>query len=170
MPTAGATGLISQAEAKQRGNRGRIRALEGTYNGTKLYVTSWADNRAVNVLATFPTQKERVVRKTKDPQSGAFMKISIERPVTMEIYNHGMGGTDLEDHDAMIAYYRTVLKMKKWPARIIFHTKQAQTCNSRVIYNKQGARLYKGFKPLPLKVYLTSIFVVGQKKSVDSTF
>ncbi len=158
MPKVGIGGLFSKAAIKNK--RGIIRALRGSYKDVDLFVTCWGDNKPVHILSTFSTEQEFVERKTKHPQSGAYMKIQIMRPLVIKVYNRGMGGTDLMD--ALISYYRTRLRGKKWPIRIIFHKLQAATVNAQILFNAAKSHL-QGFKKLQLKDFITEVIMEAKE-------
>ena len=159
LPKVGPGGLFSKSAIKNK--RGIIRALRGVYQQTELFVTCWGDNKPVHVLSTFSTEQEIIERKSKHPQTGAFMKIQIMRPVVIKVYNRGMGGTDLID--ALISYYRTRLRAKKWPIRILLHKIQAATANAHMLYNLFKESRTVGFKKLPFKEFITELIIEARE-------
>ena len=94
------------------------------------YMTAWTDNKNVHVLHTYPSTISTVERVGKN-NTGAFVRLKIDRPDVVGHYNRGMGGTDLFDQFG--SYYRTNVRKKKWPPRIIFHFLLGAAINTRII-------------------------------------
>lgn len=66
-------------------------------NEKPVYYISWMDKKPVNLLSTFPTDYDKVLRNSKNRVTERYEKIEIVRPTSIGQYNHGMGGTDLCD-------------------------------------------------------------------------
>ena len=96
-----------------------------------IYFTAWQDNKPVHLLSTWPPLRERVRRNDIDPQ-GRHVSLQIDRPSVIGVYNKAMGGTD--KHDQLHQYYKTPLKTKKWPTRIITHLLISSVVNACIIY------------------------------------
>ena len=76
------------------------------------YVTSWLDKRPVNMLHSFPTFISTINRPANHGETGEHFIAKVDRPSVIDIYNKGMGGTDL--FDQYLSYYRTSIKTKRW--------------------------------------------------------
>lgn len=101
-----------------------------------IIVVKWVDNKVVNLASTFPgggipDQARRYDKKEKQ-------YIQIDRPEIVKLYNHGMGGVDL--FDQMISYYRTFLRSRKWPLRMIAHGVDMVVTNSWIEYVKDAEK------------------------------
>jgi hypothetical protein len=97
----------------------------------KVWIVSWIDNRAVNMLTTFKPYWQDATRNGKDPNNH-YVRITLHRPNFVKFYNAGMGGTDSEDHK--LALYRTSVHTRKWPHRILFHFLLASVLNAHILY------------------------------------
>lgn len=80
-------------------------------------VVKWLDNKITHLASNFIGigQKDLVRRWCKRERRF----VEVERPEIVKKYNHAMGGVDLLDQ--LMSYYRTFIKSKKWPLRMIFH-------------------------------------------------
>jgi len=118
---------------KLKGKKGEMKCstLDDGAN-PPLYVTSWMDKKAVNMLHTFPTYKVSINRNERNAATGIWEKAPLAIPSIITNYNKGMGGTDL--FDQFLSYYRTSVKTKRWPHRIYFHFLMCCVVNSWIIY------------------------------------
>lgn len=80
-------------------------------------MVKWLDNKAAHLASNFIGIGEKDVVKRWSKKDKKF--VDIERPEIVKKYNHAMGGVDLLDQ--LMSYYRTFIKSKKWPLRMIFH-------------------------------------------------
>jgi hypothetical protein len=112
--------------------RGEMKGKIIRKGNKKLYLTTWKDNKPVNMLATWPAYKEEAERNTKSKDSKGYAKIKIIRPTHVRYYNKGMGGTD--GFDASIARYRIYLSTKRWPHRVILHFLNASIINAHILF------------------------------------
>jgi hypothetical protein len=109
---ANVQGTPTQYQYKKKGagkaERGHMMQAKADIPGTGLvYYTSWMDKKPVNVMATFATTKDEVIRNAKRAKTNEWYQLSIDRPTVVKDYNHGMGGTDL--FDQKLSYYRIKL-------------------------------------------------------------
>ena len=110
--------------------RGHTKCYHTKIRTYDTYMTAWTDNKHVHVLHTYPSTMSTVERVGKS-NTGAFVRLRIDRPDVVSHYNRGMGGTDLFDQFG--SYYRTNVRKKKWPPRIIFHFLLGAAINSHII-------------------------------------
>ncbi|CAK1586716.1 unnamed protein product [Parnassius mnemosyne] len=97
---------------KPRGFAQEVCSTDG--DGT---VVKWLDNKPANLASNFIGIGEKDLVKRWSKTEKKF--IEFERPEIVRKYNHAMGGVDLLDQ--LMSYYRTFIKSKKWPLRMIFH-------------------------------------------------
>ncbi|VVC98367.1 unnamed protein product [Leptidea sinapis] len=78
----------------------------------------------INIFVNPPLLTDKALRKK--PRGFAqqiavpMLQLSkVEGPEIVRKYNHAVGGIDLLDQ--LMSYYRTFIKLKKWPLRMIFH-------------------------------------------------
>ena len=100
-------------------------------SGEKLYMICWMDSKPVHMLSTIPSKLSTCNRNTKDPQ-GRYQKLSLPQPTAIKLYNRGMGGTD--GINAKIEAYRTSVRTKPWPPRILFHMIQLAQVNAHILF------------------------------------
>jgi hypothetical protein len=100
------------------------------------------DSRPVHGISTFPTYKSKVTRKGTSVQ-GAYEKQEIWRPTIWELYNSGMGGTDLQDQ--FNRYYRSQVRCRKWPPRIFTHFLMASLTNASILYKQSKSLVNNQF-------------------------
>ncbi|MEY4861808.1 MAG: hypothetical protein RL059_1512 [Bacteroidota bacterium] len=97
-----------------------------------VYITTWFHKRTVNLLSTIPPEIETFASRIKDKAKKTSQITTLARPTLVNWYNKGMGGTD--SFDQCISYYRTGVKSKRWPHRIIFHFFLSSVINAHIIY------------------------------------
>lgn len=120
--------LYFDKKGVNKGNRGDMKCHKLCDNA---YITSWVDKRSVNMLHSFPTNKNITTRASKDG-NGKYVRTNVARPTVIQHYNKGMGGTD--KFDQYMSYYRTSVKTKKWPHPVIFHFLHASIVNAWILY------------------------------------
>lgn len=106
--------LVSDKDIKKkpRGFAEEITSTDGDVTMVK-----WLDNKPANLASNFIGIGEKDMVKRWSKTEKRF--IEVERPEIVKKYNHAMGGVDLLDQ--LMSYYRTFIKSKKWPLRMIFH-------------------------------------------------
>lgn len=106
--------LLSDKDIKKkpRGFAEEICSTDGDVTMVK-----WLDNKPANLASNFVGIGEKDMVKRWSKTEKRF--IEVERPEIVKKYNHAMGGVDLLDQ--LMSYYRTFIKSKKWPLRMIFH-------------------------------------------------
>ena len=110
--------------------RGHTKCNHTKIRNYDTYMTAWTDNKHVHVLHTYPSTLSTVARVGKS-NTGTYIRLTIDQPDVVKHYNRGMGGTDLFDQFG--SYYRTTVRKKKWPPRIIFHFILGAAINARII-------------------------------------
>ena len=98
-----------------------------------LYMISWMDSKPVHMLSTFESKLTTCTRNSRD-QNGVYRQLQLPQPDVIKLYNKGMGGTD--GVDQKLEAYRTNLKTKAWPPKVIFHGIQLAQVNAHVIYKQ----------------------------------
>jgi hypothetical protein len=120
------------SNSSKKGVRGKKGDRKQHKLGDNLYVTSWYDKKAVNMLHTYPSKMYTTKRNISDPKTRAHTVVDIEKPTIIADYNWGMGGTDL--FDQFVSYYRAGVKTKKWPHCVLFHFFSTCIVNSWILY------------------------------------
>lgn len=95
----------------------------------------WMDNKPVNMVSNFVGIGDVDVAKRWEKREGKY--IDVERPEIIKLYNKSMGGVDKMDF--LIAIYRTFIRSRKWPLRVIFHLVDVSICNSWLEYRTDCA-------------------------------
>jgi hypothetical protein len=121
------------------GVRGAMIGQLASVCGIVICLMSWMDNKPVNILSTYRSEYEMIVRNGKD-KSRNYEQVTITRPTIVGDYNSGMGGTD--SFDQRNCYYRTPVKTIKWQPRTLTHFLQA-TCTNAMILRRENERLDK---------------------------
>jgi hypothetical protein len=103
-----------------------------TWQGCMLWVTTWMDTRAVNMLSTYLPRIDTCSRNARGPPGTPYVVVNIDRPSAVTHYNAGMGGTDGDDQ--LLELYRIWIKSKKWTHRIIFHFLGAMVINAWILF------------------------------------
>lgn len=126
-------------------------------NEVELSVTSWVDNKVVNLCSTYVGKEPMDMAKRFSKLQKK--KIDVPRPKAVEIYNKYMGGVDLLD--AMLGFYRIQIRSKKWYHRIFFHTIDLITVNSWLLWrrrnNQKGNETYMPL--LDFKLYIANVLM-----------
>lgn len=73
---------------------------------------------------------DTVDRNTKN-KKGEYVKLTVQRPTVIAVYNHGMGGVDLADQ--LLSYYKTCVRTKRWFHRLLFHMFHICANNSHLL-------------------------------------
>ncbi|XP_054259664.1 piggyBac transposable element-derived protein 3-like [Macrosteles quadrilineatus] len=121
--------FMTTKELKDRGHRAM---QEVTSQDRAVTLVRWNDNQPVTLASNFVGigKTETVIRWDKDRK--AFVEVS--RPDVVGLYNKSMGGVDKIDF--LVVIYRTFIRSRKWPLRIIFHLIDLAICNSWLEYRK----------------------------------
>jgi len=129
---------------------------EATIRGeTKLYTTTWQDNKPVNILSTFPSAMAECPRNTKE--GGSFKKVTIAQPSIVKTYNHAMGGTDKMDQ--YISYYKTAVRTRNWQQRIFTHFHHVAVVNAYILWKtRHAATINTSLKSFALNLVKQMIF------------
>ena len=85
------------------------------------------------MLSTFESKLTTCTRNSRDA-NGVYRQLQLPQPDAIKLYNKGMGGTD--GVDQKLEAYRTNLKTKAWPPKVIFHGIQLTQVNAHVIYKQ----------------------------------
>ena len=93
-----------------------------------------------SLKCTFPTYRETCMRHSEDGTTKRHIVLRLGRPVIIRYYNRGMGGTDL--FNQRLAYYRTSVKSRRWPHRIIFHFLLACAINAYILHKEHHKLKY----------------------------
>lgn len=90
----------------------------------------WMDTKAVNMVSNFVGIGDVDVAKRWEKREGKY--INVERPEIIKLYNKSMG--EVDKMDFLIAIYRTFIRSRKWPLRVIFLLVDLSICNSWLEY------------------------------------
>lgn len=111
---------------KKRGSTEQIISTDG------IVVTRWLDNKPVIMVSNFVGVGKEDIVKRWDKTTKSFSDVN--RPEVIQKYNSSMGGIDLAD--ALIAFYRTKSRCKKWTIRLMFHAVDMALTNSWLEYKQ----------------------------------
>ena len=127
--------LISDADLKAGGNR-LFEEYEVTIPKTKetFKVCRWDDSKIFNIISTFgsayPTGTVERFNKDVTPVT----REVVECPGQIALYNANMGGVD--KMDALVGFYRTFFRSRKWYHRILFHFMDVALGNAWLLYRR----------------------------------
>lgn len=116
---------------KRRGTSELILSTDG------IVLVNWLDNKPVTLASNFVGVGKEDTAKRWDKVTKTY--VEVKRPEIIQKYNCSMGGTDKAD--ALIAYYRSKSRCKKWTVRMIFHAIDMALINSWLEYKKDAAVL-----------------------------
>jgi hypothetical protein len=116
---------------KKRGEKGEARILKVV--NANLYHVAWRDNKIVNLISTVQPLTSDVSRNTSI--DGVYSKVTIPQPHIVRHYNTGMGGVD--QCDQKLAYYKTSVRTKKWPTKMLFHFLYVGLHNAHVLMREK---------------------------------
>ena len=95
------------------------------------------NSKPVHMLSTFESKLTTCTRSSRD-QNGVYRQLQLPQPDVIRLYNKGMGGID--GVDQKLEAYRTNLKTKAWPPKVIFHGIQLAQVNAHIIYKQIDAK------------------------------
>lgn len=126
------TGYKIPLEILKKKGRGATVEKLTTIDNTDISVTTWYDNRVVNLSSTYEgsqpmTEVRRYNKKKKVYES-------VPCPKAIATYTKHSGGVDL---DALLGYYRIQIKSKKLYHRIFFHLIDMTTVNAWLLYRQK---------------------------------
>lgn len=106
-----------------------------------LCILKWKDNKSVLMLSTCMGSEPLEVCKRWCKEDKK--RIEVPQPAVVNAYNKNMGGIDLCDR--YLAYYRCVMRTKKWPTRTFNHFVDLIIVNCWLMYRRscQKAKLPK---------------------------
>ena len=110
----------------------KIMKTQASDNGYSIYFTAFMDNKPVHLMSTFePFQAFSFRRSTTN---GVYQRILLQLPSIISVYNHAMGGTDLDDQ--YVAYYEFLHKSNNWQRRIFTHFIFVAARNAHILYQE----------------------------------
>ena len=100
----------------------------------------YKDKKEIYFLCTI--HEANTVRVTKRRRHS----ISVSKSTLVNDYNKNMG--DVDGNDALIGNYSSVLKIHKWPVKVVMHFMEEAVLNSFILYDKAnpGKLRYMQFK------------------------
>lgn len=118
----------SKRGGRKQGIKVKAGDLRQLQKGTML-VTVWFDKRQVAVLSSNcnPNETTTVQRRTKAPP---YTK-DIAKPMPVHLYNHNMGGVDLNDQ--LRSYYPSGRSGKKWWRFVFWYLLDVSICNAFIV-------------------------------------
>lgn len=126
-------------------------------NGVEINVTTWVDNKVVNLCSSYVGKEPMATVKRYSKQKKE--RIDVPRPKAIEVYNKYMGGVDLLD--SMLGFYRIKVRSKKWYHRIFFHMVDMAIVNSWLLWRRKekqkGSNLYMPL--LDFKLYIADVLM-----------
>ena len=98
--------------------------------------TKWLDNKPAFLLSTAHAAMpvDTVKRWSKKDRD----HIDVRRPSVVRLYNHCMGGVDLEDR--MVSLYRMKARTNKWPVRVVMHFLDCAVSNAWILYREAAKK------------------------------
>lgn len=127
-------------------------------NGVQISVTTWVDNKVVNLCSSYDGKEPMAPVKRFSKKEKRI--IEVPRPKSVEIYNKYMGGVDLLD--AMLGFYRIKIKSKKWYHRIFFHMVDMTCVNSWLLWRRRNKQKSNNEVYMPLldfKIYIADVLM-----------
>lgn len=125
-----------QMSKKGRGSHDEVRSRDG-----QVVLVKWFDNRPVVLASNFVgVGEEDEVQRWEKKEAQMVM---VKRPEVVQKYNEFMGGVDKLDQ--LISLYRTSIRSRKWPLRMITHAFDVAVVNSWLEYRMDENR--KGTQP-----------------------
>jgi len=122
--------------------RGKSYEYLTVYENTPMSVTSWKDNKQVNLLSTYCGSLPMLTANRFDKKFKK--KINIDCPTVIIEYNRFMGGVDLLD--SLIGRYKVRMRSRKWYMRIFYHLIDTTVVNSWLLYKRTQSELGKPSK------------------------
>jgi hypothetical protein len=98
-------------------------------------LVKWYDNRPVALASNFVGIGKADEVRRWDKKTNSY--IMVHRPEIVKLYNASMGGVDKIDQ--LISLYRTFIKSRKWPLRMISHAFDLAIVNSWLEYRRDAA-------------------------------
>ncbi|XP_060870286.1 piggyBac transposable element-derived protein 3-like [Metopolophium dirhodum] len=126
----------------KKDERGKSYEYLTVYENTPMSVTSWKDNRQVNLLSTYCGSLPMLTANRFDKKLKK--KINIDCPTVIKEYNRFMGGVDLLD--SLIGRYKVRMRSRKWYMRIFYHLIDTSVVNSWLLYKRTQSQLGKPSK------------------------
>lgn len=117
--------------------RGKSYEYISVFENTPITVTSWKDNKQVNLLSTYCGTQPMLTTKRYD--KNLKKKIEIECPYIIKEYNRFMGGVDLLD--SLIGRYKIRMRSRKWYMRIFYHLIDMSVVNSWLLYKRARTQI-----------------------------
>jgi hypothetical protein len=118
--------------------------MKSSENRHDIYYIAWMDNKPVHMLSTFEPFLSTADRRGF--VNGQYQLQNIRMPSQIQAYNHGMGGTDLNDQYA--TYYNLHHRSWSWIRRVYAHFLQVVARNSHILY-KESPRTNAAEPKLP---------------------
>lgn len=101
-------------------------------NSVDISVTSWRDNKIVNLASTFAGDIPKSTVRRYDKSNKRY--IDIDRPFVVGEYNRHMGGVDLID--SIMGRYKILLRSKRWQVRMFYHFLDLTLANAWLLYKR----------------------------------
>ncbi|KAG5887631.1 hypothetical protein JTB14_030901 [Gonioctena quinquepunctata] len=142
---------------KERGSTEQIVSTDG------IVVTRWLDNKPVVMVSNFVGVGTENLVKRWDRKTKSF--IDVNRPEVIQKYP-SMGGID--ETDALIAFYRTKNRCRKWTVRLIFHAVDMALTNSWLEYKQVKVNSYNNQKRGRPSRGTSSPVVTAKRQNIES--
>lgn len=97
-----------------------------------IVLVNWMDNKPVVLASNFIGIGKQDEAHRWNKATKSFVKVN--RPEIIQKYNASMGGIDTAD--ALIAFYRSKAKSRKWTVRMLFHAVNMTIVNSWLEYKR----------------------------------
>ena len=125
----------SKAGGRKQGKKIKAGELCQLQKGS-MVVTLWYDKRQVGMLSTNcnPNEQVTVQRRSKAPPH----TVDVAIPTPVHLYNHSMGGVDLNDQ--LRSYYPSGRSGKKWWRFIFWYLLDVSICNAFIVEGQSSHR------------------------------
>ena len=125
---------------KEMKKEGRGAMEEIVLGADELVIVRWLDNNIVSMASNLVGIGE--IGHARRWSKAESRYIQVPQPEVIRRYNTSMGGVDKVDH--LMSLYRTFIRSRKWPLRLIFHMIDLAVTNSWMEYIRDCQSLSLG--------------------------
>ncbi|KAF9417156.1 hypothetical protein HW555_005667 [Spodoptera exigua] len=122
--------IPDRAACKFKQDSAMSRGESQHYTRDSTVIVKWRDNKSVIMASNCTGSSSGTIVKRWDKKQRGY--IDVAAPKIIQQYNQHMGGVDILDQQ--MEYYRTFIKTKKWPLKVIIHFLDLALVNSWRLY------------------------------------